>query len=339
MNRRAFAGVSVLFLIAVLPLSADSDAVATLRIDPAVSMTSVRSTFSVNLTIADVTDLAGWEFKLYYLSTILNGTEIMEGPFLKQSGSTFFEIINFTDDYNSTHGLAWVTSALLGTARGVDGTGVLATVTFKSKELGNSALTLADTSLTDSQPIPHTATGGTVYVLPHDVAVTDLKQPKTIVGQGSRVQTEVTIANRGNFTETPGVTFYANETITGTCSNITLKSEESETFSSIWDSASFPYGNYTLSAVASPVPDENDTSNNVYVLNTSVHVGVLGDVTSAVLGVYDGRVDTRDVTYVILLFQTDADRPNWNPNADIDDNGVVDTRDITTTVLHFFQHE
>jgi hypothetical protein len=339
MDKRVFAGLSALLLIAVFPLSTGSNAIAALHIDPAVVMTSVSGTFSVNITIADVVDLAGWEFKLYYSSAVLNGTEITEGPFLNQSGPTFFEIINFTDDYNSTHGLAWVTDALLGAVQGVDGTGILATVTFKSKQLGSSTLTLTDTSLADSQPIPHATMGGTVYVLPHDVAITSLKQPKTIVGQGSRVQTEVTIVNRGNFTETPSVTFYANTTITGTCSNITLESQESETFNSVWDSAPLPYGNYTLSAIASAVPDENDTSDNIYVLNTSVHVGVLGDVTSAVPGVYDGRVDIRDVTYVILLFQTHPDGPNWNPNADIDDNGVVDIRDITATVLHFFQHE
>jgi hypothetical protein len=68
-------------------------------------------------------------------------------------------------------------------------------------------------------------------------------------------------------------------------------------------------------------------------------VGIPGDVTSVTSGVYDQRVDTRDVTYLILLFQTKPDSSNWNPNADINDDGVVDTRDITTAILNFYKQE
>jgi hypothetical protein len=75
-------------------------------------------------------------------------------------------------------------------------------------------------------------------------------------------------------------------------------------------------------------------ANNNYTCGTAIHSGVPGDVTGPTPEVYDGRVDMRDITYMILRFQL---RTYGNP--DLNNDGVVDIREITAAILHFMQPE
>jgi hypothetical protein len=95
---------------------------------------------------------------------------VVEGPFLKKNGDNTFFTINLNNAYNSTHGRLLAGSTLLGPVPGVNGTGVLATVTFKAKAAGNTPLHLSDTTLLDAtppprNPIPHTTNHATVTVV------------------------------------------------------------------------------------------------------------------------------------------------------------------------------
>jgi hypothetical protein len=136
---------------------------------PTQTVGAVGDFFTVNVSIADVFDLHGYGFKLYYNSTVMNGTQVSEGSFLKSGGRTFFRIINFTDHYDSTHGVVWIVCSLLGNVSGISGSGVLATIKFKSVSVGDSVpLDLVDVELFDSSgsPIPHEVFDGTVIVIP-----------------------------------------------------------------------------------------------------------------------------------------------------------------------------
>jgi len=333
MDKKVCVTTLIFLLIPAFPLSAK--AIATLYVDPPAVVTSVGDTFSVNITISDVIDLAGWEFKLYYSSAKLNGTNLVEGSFLKQGGSTYFAVINFTDNYNSTHGVAWVTCALLGGSPGVNGNGTLAIVAFEVKQLGTSTLSLIDTWMSDSQPIPHIALGGIVYVLPHDVAITDLIPSKTVVGQGLTVKMDVSILNKGNFTETFNVTVYANSTSI-TSQTITLTSGNSTTLMCTWNTSGFAYGNHTIKAVADTVPVETDTGDN-NLTGGWVIVSLVGDITGPD-GWPDGDVDIRDVSAVARLFGVSSPSPEYNPNFDINGDGDIDIKDVSTVARHFGEH-
>jgi len=127
--------------------------------------------FTVNVSIADVSNLYGYSLDVYYNSTLMNGTQVTEGPFLNESGSNqpFFEVISFTDNYNSTMGLVEIADSLQGSAPGVNGGGVLVTIEFKSLALGNSELNLADVALSNPNGSPisfEILSGGTVTVVP-----------------------------------------------------------------------------------------------------------------------------------------------------------------------------
>jgi hypothetical protein len=163
--------------------------------------------------------------------------------------------------------------------------------------------------------------------------------PKSVIGKGYCANKTVALTNLGTYTETFNVTVYANTTIIANLTDITLLSRNSTTEVFPWNTTDFAYGNYTIWTYAWPVPGETDTANNNCTCGVPVHVGVPGDVSSSVAGVYDKKCDMKDIAYLVILFNTKPSSPNWNPNADVDNNGVVSMIDIAIAILNYNQHE
>jgi len=113
----------------------------TITPNPPSEAPEVGQTFQVNVTVSDVTDLFSWQIMLIFDTTILNATEVIEGPFLKQGGETFSPSPVIENDYNATHGYILAASTLLA-GTGVNGTGVLATIYFVGEAEGISDLIL-----------------------------------------------------------------------------------------------------------------------------------------------------------------------------------------------------
>jgi hypothetical protein len=331
----------VFLLILTFPIHVLSEQIV-VSVYPSALYVEVNSTFNVNVTVSNVHDLVGWEFKLYYLSAKLNGTSVVEGPFLKQGGNTFFYVVSFTDNYNVTHGMVWLTCTLLGAVPGVNGNGTLATITFRAKEPGSSGLILCDTMLSNSKanPIAHTVVHGIAYILTHDIAIAKVSPSKTVVGQGLTVKIDVMVRNEGNFTETFNVTAYANTTAIGTVI-ATIANGSFATVTLTWNTIGFAYGNYTIWAYACPVQGETDTNDNTLASNIQVHVGVPGNVWGNPYPppVYDDVCNMRDVTYIILHFNAKPGSPNWEPNTDVNNDGVCNMRDVSIAILNFNKHE
>lgn len=144
---------------------------ATVQVIPAsYTVPNVGATFDVNVTVQNVNDLFGFEFKLYYPNNILNGTSATQGLFLKAGGiQTFFVVNNFTDHYNATHGVLNILCSRMGNVSGVNGSGTLATATFRSTSTnGPKILHLTDVKLSDPTPaaISFTTADGEVTVIP-----------------------------------------------------------------------------------------------------------------------------------------------------------------------------
>jgi hypothetical protein len=49
----------------------------------------------------------------------------------------------------------------------------------------------------------------------------------------------------------------------------------------------------------------------------------------------DGTVNIRDIAILVNLYATTPTSPNWNPNADLDNNQRINMRDIALTVQAF----
>jgi hypothetical protein len=149
----------------------------TLQVTPTNSTAYLNETLYVNITVTDVTNLFGWQFKLYFLNSVLRCTSITSGPFLTSLGSTF-DIFDIVNDYNSTHGRILAASTLMGSGNSANGTGVVAMLQFNASGLGLTPLSFESTKLTDNQSppqtIPHTPIGGNAVVTEAPVQVIDV---------------------------------------------------------------------------------------------------------------------------------------------------------------------
>ena len=172
---------------------------------------------------------------------------------------------------------------------------------------------------------------------PPDIAVTNLATSKTVVGQGYAIMVNVTFGNRGEKIESFNMITSANSTVIDS-ETITL-AMVNRTLVLKWNTTSFAFGNYTMSAYAEPLPAETSVLDNTFTLNIAIHVGVPGDVSGSTPGVYDGTTNIRDIQYLIVQFGTFPVSAKWNSNADINGDGRVDMRDIQIAILNFNKHE
>ena len=297
-------------------------------IDPELTLTQLNTTFSVNISIAEVTDLCSWQAYIYYRNEILKATGYAEGPFLKSHGDTLFDG-GYNNNYNETHGEIWMYCLRTWSGAGVNGSGTLATVTFEAKMGGTTPLSLANTILGNStaQRISHTTADGIVEVAGADVAVTNVNPLKTIVGQGYNMRINVTVANQGDYTETFNMTLYANTTAINQ-TEITLTSGTSTTITLTWNTTGIAKGNYTISAYAWPVQGETDTADNTYI-NGLVLVTIPGDVDG------DFDVDIYDVVKITGIYGSKKTDPEFNPNSDLDDDDEITIYDVVRCTSHY----
>lgn len=101
-------------------------------------------------------------------------------------------------------------------------------------------------------------------IVNHDVAVVNVKTSTNLIQRGKTVFINVTVENQGDEPESFPVTAYANKTEIDTFSVIDLQASTNTTVRFAWNTTTFEPGVYQISAFASPVPDEIDTSNNVF---------------------------------------------------------------------------
>jgi len=314
-------------------LSANASATAMVYINPSeVTDLTPGDTFLINIDIADVVGLAGWEFKLYYKRDVLNVIETKEGSFLKTvippyNSTMFLDTL----DYNATHGRVYLACTLLGQGSGASGSGTLASINFTVIGVGQTLLSLPQdqTQLVDPniQPIPHTTVGGSVMIGGNDIAVTHVQLSKTITND-TTVQIDVTVQNNGNYSATFDVTLYYDENEIETQAVTDLTPETSLDLIFTWDTTPIPKGNYTMKAYAHPITGEVLFENNLLV-DGWIKETIMGDVTG------DGQVNILDISLVAIAFGTRPEDTRWNPNADINDDNIINILDISTVAIHF----
>jgi len=127
-----------------------------------VTQDQIGKNFTLNINITGVTNLWSWGVRLNWNASILNVTSLQEGPFLKSVGSTLF-----LPPTRGTGYLKDLGSTLLS-ASTANGSGLLCTVTFEALAVGQSSITLNETSMIryDQTVIPNTVNNGQVTVIP-----------------------------------------------------------------------------------------------------------------------------------------------------------------------------
>jgi outer membrane protein assembly factor BamB len=176
----------------------------------------------------------------------------------------------------------------------------------------------------------------------HDVAVTSMNnskngcKPRPTIGQGQTLSVNFTAENQGEYIEVFNISVYANWTSINVTA-VTLNPGENRTLDFAWNTSGFEYGNYTLKAVADALLLETDVYDNAQF--DWIVITIPGDLNG------DFSVSLQDLVILANAYGTQAnhDPPGtglhqWNPNADIDSNGVVGLSDLVIMALHYGQH-
>jgi len=158
----------------------------------------------------------------------------------------------------------------------------------------------------------------TVQAGVHDVAVINVVPWKTVVGQIFSCRINVTVANEGGFTETFDVTLYANTIVIGTETVYDLLLGTSTILIFMWDATGFAKGSYTITAEAEQVPGETDLDDNTFE-DGAVMVAMpcdIADSTTPPAPPPDGKVNYKDLFWLLKAYGSDPTKPNWDPNLD-----------------------
>ncbi|RKU36051.1 hypothetical protein C6496_14260 [Candidatus Poribacteria bacterium] len=104
----------------------------------------VGDTFTLDLNVENIHDLAGWQFDIAFDAAVVEAIEVSEGDFLNPEGSaTFFQKGSID---NATGKITKLSSARLSET-GVSGRGTLLSVTFTAKTAGQTQLSLENFQL------------------------------------------------------------------------------------------------------------------------------------------------------------------------------------------------
>lgn len=139
MNHKKITFMILVFLLGTMTftiLPSHSQESTTISIKPKDNLALINEIFTINVTIANVTDLNGWQIALSYNPSVLNCTKILEPPDSIFAGRETIGFGNNTD----TPGLIICWNALFAIGDKVSGSGTLCQIKFKGLSEGTSHL-------------------------------------------------------------------------------------------------------------------------------------------------------------------------------------------------------
>jgi hypothetical protein len=230
------------------------------------------STFYINVTLANAANVGLCAFNLTYDPSIINwiGMEVF-----RVQGQFPIAMIML----NGNAGFVWV-SLNYSTPISTDPPVPMLTMHFHVEAYGISPLNLTETELLDANgnPITHSESDGLFSNIIRDVAVTNVVPATNWIYQGLSDDINVTVKNLGNVSETFTASAYYNSALIGIASIASLAPNAETTTTIPWNTTGVPEGNYTITGVASIVPYEYNTTNNVYVDGIVQVVTIIHDV-------------------------------------------------------------
>lgn len=136
-------------LVAVLIGSAALPATAApiLSLSPSLASVGVGDTFTIDVNVAGVEDLYGFQFDLNFDQSLVSPLVVTEGSFLSEE---FNRATAFGADADTLAGTVITVGLLLGGVPGVSGSGTLATFAFRAIGPGSAAFSLSELLLEDS---------------------------------------------------------------------------------------------------------------------------------------------------------------------------------------------
>lgn len=147
-------------------------AIPTLSVTATPGTAAPGSKISVAVSVADVTDLAGYNFNFGFDSTVLKLTDYSRGLFLGSGADQGY--------FGVQDGLVYAYGTVTSSLSGMSGAGTLAYFTFETLTAGMSGLNFSDVLFTDSafNELPVTAVNGSVTVT---AATSDVPEPASLM--------------------------------------------------------------------------------------------------------------------------------------------------------------
>ncbi|WP_255196396.1 DUF7282 domain-containing protein [Halorarius litoreus] len=277
-------------------------------------------TFTVDI-VSDTNTLGvyGEEFTLAFNETLLNATEVTEGPFLSKDGAETFVA---SEDIDNTNGTVDVGISRKNTSTTVSGTGVVASVTFRVDENATRgvdsplALTTVKVSDENANAVPHRRFNGTAYVpvnLPPELNATLVS---TVVNEGQpvKVRAEATDSD-GNVTTVSLHDPNGTELDSESCESVCLHTLSATPNFHTWNGSG--YGTTTVYTVAV----DDDGADATRELTFKVYTA--GDANG------DGVVDIFDASTIGTAWNAQRGDAAYSDAADQNNDGVVDIFDAS----------
>jgi len=138
------------------------------------------------------------------------------------------------------------------------------------------------------------------------------------------------VTNEGTTPETFTLSIFWNTTNLINSTSVSLAIGETKGVQLDWNTTGYQrYANYTLSAVATPVPGEVDIADNTFVDPRTIVITYPGDINN------DKMVDIRDIAAIAKLYGVNWPDPRYNPNMDITCDGKIDIKDIAIAARNY----
>ena len=231
------------------------------------------SIFYVNITVANVTNVAQCSYNITYDPNVLTWIGF---NFVETQGQ--YPTAVFTG--NTTAGYAWI--ALYYSNPITVQSAPLTVMMFYVNSYGVTPLNLTNTMLIDQlgNPIVHNTFGGFFANEIRDVAVTNVVPSASWLYQNWTGTISVTVANLGTVTENFTASAWYNSTLIGSALIVNLAPNANMTVPITWDTAGVAEGTYTITGTASYVPYETyfNITNNVYVDGSVLVLTTVHDV-------------------------------------------------------------
>ncbi|MGD0495784.1 MAG: cohesin domain-containing protein [Candidatus Bathyarchaeia archaeon] len=311
--------------------SFDNVLLAKLAVDPSLIIDPTLvppATFMINVTLAEVRDLYGYQFNLTYDPNVLICLQVQIQDVLNET----YYIPNQSIDNLKGFIFINVTYYQPGLPLNIDSPVLVVAIKFRVKSMGATNLTLTDTGLVDStgQPITHEVYNGFFQSLIVDIGVVDLFASPTEFYKGQSTNITCTVTNEGNSTQSFVLNLYYNSTLLATVNVTSLAPSTNATITVTWSTTAVSPGKYVLSAQVPPLPFETHISDN-NLTDGMVKVKIPGDING------DGAVDIYDALLASTAFGSSPGNPNWNQAADLNGDGTVDIYDMIILAGHFGQ--
>ena len=340
MNRQAF--FAVLMIVSVLPAvhfltgTAQSAGNTVLAVLPSQLFVGYPTSFTVNVSIADVVDLSFWHIKLLFNPSILAVSNVVEPP-----DGIFHNLdtIGLGMSIDNTAGYVGAYDGLWTTGGGVNGSGTLCRIRFDVKQPGISSIAFTDLgryggtiiygSAQFPNSMPFNAANGYVQVNANGFQSNTFQAIKESVTYNVVTFTNSTVSDFGYDQDSDVITYMQTgpSGSNGSCTALIPNGLMNVSyFGVLIDGKATHFTVYTDGANHFLLFTYDHSTATVSILPT-----VAGDLNC------DRKTDMKDVAIADYSFGSIPGTSRWNPIVDVNGDLKADMKDLAFVAKYFGQ--